>query len=218
MSNDRPGLYPAGQSDYAVPPGETLAEMMEGYPGRPAEVAGRLGLTEQELEALLTGDLPITGDLAARLGDETGMSTRMWLALEADYRAALTRLQVPWVGVLAPLGKVSVDERMLMAPPPGDVQTRPLPLPLVGLQGEAAGRIDRVWVEDGLLRAQGVAAASLLAQGRVPVGVDLDSAEFSSEVGLVRVTAWRLVGATVAEDAAFPEAYIEQAQGADLRG
>jgi hypothetical protein len=57
-----------------------------------------------------------------------------------------------------------------------------------------------------------------LAQGRVPVGVDLDSAEFSSEVGLVRVTAWRLVGATVAEDAAFPEAYIEQAQGADLRG
>ena len=70
-----------------------------------------------------------------------------------------------WRGVLAPLGRRSPDGRVLAEPEDGQVLHRSLPLPLLyqqmtnslGHDGSViVGNIQRVWVEDGALRGEGV--------------------------------------------------------------
>lgn len=139
----------------------------------------------------------------------------------------LADIEVPWHGVLAPEGIPSGDGRMFAN---GALTWRDLPLSLKAMfvddeqhKGSVvAGRIDRIWRENGEMRASGVFDANpagyesirMLAEGMWRgVSVDVDSAELSMEeteanpevmtFGKARISA-----ATLCVIPAFAEAWI----------
>ncbi|GAA3443487.1 ImmA/IrrE family metallo-endopeptidase [Planomonospora venezuelensis] len=99
-------LHRAGAPDYAVPPGETIREHLDGLGMTQRELAKRLGLSTKHLNQLIQGLVPLSAEIAQRLELVTGMPARLWNRLEADYRSALQRLRqteelkecVPWLG------------------------------------------------------------------------------------------------------------------------
>ena len=86
------------QPDYAVPPGETLREIMDHASMGQQELAAHLGLTPEAIDQIMCGQAPITHAVAARLERVTGMPARFWLRREAIYRerlAAVSRHSQP---------------------------------------------------------------------------------------------------------------------------
>ncbi|MEU9323197.1 hypothetical protein AB0D91_05195 [Streptomyces canus] len=76
-----------------------------------------------------------------------------------------------FTGVLAVLHATSQDGRRLDEPNPE--LSRPLPVPLVGADGNVAGRIDRVWRDGNLIRYSGALlseTAHALVQDKRVVG------------------------------------------------
>jgi addiction module HigA family antidote len=81
------------EPDYAVPPGETLHEVMESLLMSQKELAKRLELTEQTLIRIFKGDQPISYTTASRLELVTRVPARFWNNLEAQYREQLAKLE-----------------------------------------------------------------------------------------------------------------------------
>lgn len=76
-----------------------------------------------------------------------------------------------FTGVLAVLHATSQDGRRLDEPDPE--VSRPLPIPLMGADGNVAGRIDRVWRDGDLIRYSGALlseTAHALVQEKLVVG------------------------------------------------
>lgn len=90
--------------DFAVPPGETLQEVMESLGMGQKELAILAGLTLQSLHRIFKGEQTITYETAKRLELATGVLARMWNNLEAQYREQLSqveerrRLEAGWNG------------------------------------------------------------------------------------------------------------------------
>jgi len=80
------------EPDYAVPPGESLAEVMESLGMGQKELAKRAGITVQSLNRIFKGNQPITYETANRLELATGVSATMWNNLEAQYREQLAKI------------------------------------------------------------------------------------------------------------------------------
>lgn len=80
----------AGHSDLAVPPGEYLEEVISEIVVNKTELAAQPCLSTVEMDALLTGNLPIS-DLSERLQKATNVPANIWLGLESEYRLALAR-------------------------------------------------------------------------------------------------------------------------------
>lgn len=140
--------------------------------------------------------------------------------------------EVPWYGVLAPEGVPSGDGRMFSD---GALTNRPLPLPLKfmweddeGHKGSfPVGRIDRIWRENGLIKAEGVfdtseagyEAIRLLAnQIMRGVSVDLDAAELATggDGSAMEFSAGRICSATICAIPAFAEAFVAIGTWADV--
>jgi len=81
------------EPDYAVPPGDTLLEVMESLGMTQKELAIRTGLTEQTLTRIFKGSQPISYETANRLELVTNVPARMWNNLEAQYREQLAKLE-----------------------------------------------------------------------------------------------------------------------------
>lgn len=81
------------EPDYAIPPGETLKEVMESLDMTQKELAIRTGLTVQSLNRIFKGDQPITYETANKLELATGVPARMWNNLEAQYREQLAKIE-----------------------------------------------------------------------------------------------------------------------------
>ena len=81
------------EPDYAVPPGETLKEVMESLDMTQRELAIRTVLTVQSLNRIFKGDQPITYETANKLELATGVPARMWNNLEAQYREQLAKIK-----------------------------------------------------------------------------------------------------------------------------
>jgi addiction module HigA family antidote len=79
------------EPDYAIPPGETLKEVMESLNMSQKELAIRTGLTVQSLNRIFKGDQPISYETANKLELATGVPARMWNNLEAQYREQLAK-------------------------------------------------------------------------------------------------------------------------------
>ncbi|MCF6290312.1 MAG: helix-turn-helix domain-containing protein [Desulfobacterales bacterium] len=79
------------EPDYAVPPGDTLLEVMESLGMTQKELAIRAGLTEQTLIRIFKGEQPISYETANRLELVTRVPARMWNNLEAQYREQLAK-------------------------------------------------------------------------------------------------------------------------------
>ena len=82
------GMAPRLHSDLPIPPGEYLAEVIDELGVTKTELAAQLTLSAVELDALLTGNLPLTAPLAAQLEKATGVPANIWLGMEAEYRLA----------------------------------------------------------------------------------------------------------------------------------
>jgi addiction module HigA family antidote len=76
-------------SAYPIPPGAHLEEELEERGIPPADFARDIGISGDEMDALLAGDCTLSMALAAKLERALGLSAKLWLGLEADYRAAL---------------------------------------------------------------------------------------------------------------------------------
>jgi HTH-type transcriptional regulator / antitoxin HigA len=85
--------YPLGDTDYAVPPGETLRELLEEQGLSQRDLARRVDLSPKHVNKLLQGLVPLSSDVAMRLERVTGTPARIWNRLEADYRSDLERIR-----------------------------------------------------------------------------------------------------------------------------
>ena len=81
------------EPDYAIPPGETLKEVMESLDMTQKELAIRTGLTVQSLNRIFKGEQPITYDTANKLELATSVLARMWNNLEAQYQEQLAKIK-----------------------------------------------------------------------------------------------------------------------------
>jgi HTH-type transcriptional regulator / antitoxin HigA len=81
------------QPDWASPPGDTIADILEECNLPPAEFARRIGHTLPETRDLLEGRQPISNDLARKLEQVLGASAAFWINREFQYRQDLARLQ-----------------------------------------------------------------------------------------------------------------------------
>jgi hypothetical protein len=140
---------------------------------------------------------------------------------------------VPWYGVLAPEGAVSGDGRGFTD---RGLRMRDLPLPIKWMPEDAeghdksrvAGRIDRIWREDGLIKAEGEFDTSFaayeairqIAEGSLRgVSVDIDEmlASLSEDGGSSEATG-RICSATLCAIPAFAEAFVALGTWADDTG
>src|SRR5258707_15254225 len=93
MMTGKQQLYPLGDTDYGVPPGETLRELLEEKGISQRDLARRADLSPKHVNKLLQGLVPLSADVAKRLERVTGTPDRIWNRLEADYRSALERIR-----------------------------------------------------------------------------------------------------------------------------
>jgi HTH-type transcriptional regulator/antitoxin HigA len=93
MSTNGDRLYPLGDTDYAVPPGETLRDLLEEQGMTQRDLARRADLSPKHVNKLLQGLVPLSADVAVRLERVTGTPARIWNRLEANYRSDLERIR-----------------------------------------------------------------------------------------------------------------------------
>lgn len=91
MTTKREGreLHPAEPIDIAIPPGETLWELINERPLSIPKLMADTGLGAEAIEKIVLGFTTITPDLAQRLENGTGTPARIWLRLQDDYSRAL---------------------------------------------------------------------------------------------------------------------------------
>ena len=77
------------EPDYTVPPGVTLKEVMESLNMSQKELAVRAGIKVQALNRIIKGEQPISYETSNKLEMVTGVPSRMWNNLEAQYRKQL---------------------------------------------------------------------------------------------------------------------------------
>ncbi|MFO8080917.1 MAG: XRE family transcriptional regulator, partial [Armatimonadota bacterium] len=66
-------MYPRKiETNFAIPPGETIKETLEAVDMTPAELAERLGMSSEDMSRLLAGELTLTDDIAEGLERELG--------------------------------------------------------------------------------------------------------------------------------------------------
>lgn len=85
--------YEPEASDYAVPPGETLAEWLDEHDMSQGQLANRVGKSAKHVNQIVNGIAPITPRTALDLETVTGIPARFWLAREAQYQEDRVRLQ-----------------------------------------------------------------------------------------------------------------------------
>ena len=89
---DNSGAVFGYEPDYAVPPGETLAEVLEVRGMSQAELARRTGVSAKHINLILKGTAPITPDTALKLERVLNIPARIWNALEVNYQGHLSWL------------------------------------------------------------------------------------------------------------------------------
>lgn len=80
------------EPDYAVAPGETLSETLESLGMSQRDLALRTGMSAKTINEIVKGKAPITPDTSVLLERVTGVPSRMWNNLEANYREQLARI------------------------------------------------------------------------------------------------------------------------------
>lgn len=78
--------------DWASPPGDTIADLLEERGWSQQELAQRLDYSEKHVSQLINGKVPLTEEAAARLTSVLGASVGFWLKREAQYREQLAEL------------------------------------------------------------------------------------------------------------------------------
>jgi addiction module HigA family antidote len=77
--------------DWVIPPGATIADLLQERGWTQVEFASRIDYTPKHVNLLIKGKESINEETALRLERVLGSSVGFWLTLEARYREALTR-------------------------------------------------------------------------------------------------------------------------------
>lgn len=80
--------------DWASPPGETIADIIDERGWTQNELATRLGFTTKHVSQLINGKAPVSEETALRLERVVGGSLVFWLNREAQFREKLVRKDV----------------------------------------------------------------------------------------------------------------------------
>jgi HTH-type transcriptional regulator/antitoxin HigA len=81
----------AYKPDLVLPPGETLAEVLEQRGMTQTELARRTGLSIKHINQIVNGSAPISPETALVLERATSVPARVWNNLEVNYREFLSR-------------------------------------------------------------------------------------------------------------------------------
>lgn len=81
------------ESNYAVAPGEYLAEWLDDSDTTQQEAATKLGCSRKQVNDLVHGRAPVTAETAIKLERLTGVPADSWLRFEARYRHDLAQLR-----------------------------------------------------------------------------------------------------------------------------
>jgi HTH-type transcriptional regulator/antitoxin HigA len=90
MATTGPQVY-SYEPELVLPPGETLAEVLEEAGMTQAELATRTGLSTKHINQIVNAGASITPDTALLLERATGVRARVWNNLEIAYREHLSR-------------------------------------------------------------------------------------------------------------------------------
>ncbi|KHD04993.1 hypothetical protein PN36_18830 [Candidatus Thiomargarita nelsonii] len=80
--------------DYAIPPGETLAEELAAKSMSQAELAVLIGTSKKIINEIITGKTPITAEMALKLEQVFQLPAHFWVNLEQQYQETLLQMQV----------------------------------------------------------------------------------------------------------------------------
>lgn len=94
VHKDADGLYRAGLPNIAIPPGETLAELLTERQMSQAALARAMGRPVQMVSEIVRGKKAITAETALALERVLGLAAVVWVRLEADYRLTAARLRL----------------------------------------------------------------------------------------------------------------------------
>ena len=87
MAAARKGFKP----DYAIPPGEILAEELDARSMTQRHLAEEMGRPAQVVNEIIKGKKAITPETALQLEDALGPSAEFWMGLQATYGLTLAR-------------------------------------------------------------------------------------------------------------------------------
>lgn len=76
----------------AIPPGETLSELLEDREISIKDFADSMDMSENTIEDLIRGDVPLTSSIASQLEKVLGVPASFWLNYESLYRETLSRV------------------------------------------------------------------------------------------------------------------------------
>jgi HTH-type transcriptional regulator/antitoxin HigA len=81
------------RSDLAIPPGETLLDVLDDRGMTVQELAARMGVEPLVVQSICDGDEAITASLALAMeGALSGLSAEFWLTLQSNYELSLARM------------------------------------------------------------------------------------------------------------------------------
>lgn len=78
--------------DYAIPPGETLLEIIQSKKMSQSELANRMGRPKKTINEIIKGKAEITSETAIQLEYVLNVPANFWLNLEKNYRLDLARI------------------------------------------------------------------------------------------------------------------------------
>ena len=81
------------KSHFAIPPGETVKDILDVRGMTQKEFAARMDMSEKHISKLLNGEGLLTHETAMRLEMVIGMPAHFWERLEAGYRADILRVE-----------------------------------------------------------------------------------------------------------------------------
>ncbi len=81
----------------AIPPGETIKEIISELNMQQKELATRLGTSTKHLSLVLNGKAEISRDFAEKLEYVLGLEAIFWLQLENEYRESLKKITPPTI-------------------------------------------------------------------------------------------------------------------------
>lgn len=77
----------------ATPPGETIKEQLSDKGMNLKDFADKMNMSEESIKALISGDMRLTPEIAAKLEKALGVPANFWNNLEAIYREKIVKAE-----------------------------------------------------------------------------------------------------------------------------
>ncbi|MBE0542068.1 MAG: HigA family addiction module antidote protein [Verrucomicrobia bacterium] len=211
------------EPNFAVPPGETLAETLETLGMTQAELAERMGRPLKTINEILAGKAAITSDTALQLEKVLGVPASFWTNHERIYRDTLARhretdeleQQLGWLKTMPVKEMVRAGWIVAAAEPVAQLR---IVLSFFGVAGVDEWRAlwespDAIFRKSPAFAANRPATAAWLRQGELEAQ-KINSAPFD-EIRFAEVLA-QLRGFTVKDPEEFVPALHDQCSGAGV--